>query len=248
LDVGDDAYGPYWPGDDVVDWFGVSVYWKGASYPYVRNDAVASNIVFDQLNQVLGGGQSTYQFAASRNLPIAFPEYGGSYSPAYPGASNLDTKQGMWRQTFSPEAKSRMPSVKLANWFDYYKFEDDSWRDFTVTNETSIGVLGPALKADFDSYPGVLYRSQMALDPSNPGCGCFGYKADGSALTSGLVDQAALTTRVAAVEPTATVSATATPKSGAVKLGAGMNKGGLLEKVLYAGLGVLGGLVWLVGM
>ncbi|KAJ3414371.1 hypothetical protein HDV05_006645 [Chytridiales sp. JEL 0842] len=234
LDTGDDPYGPYWPGDDVVDWFGASTYFKGSyitfgtGYPYVRNDQVPDNQIYNQFTAVLGNGMSTYQFAASKNLPIAYPEYGGSFSPAYPGVSNLQTKQGMWRQTYSPQAKAQLPRVKLANWFDYFKYEDDSWRDFTVTNETTIGVLGPALKADFDSYPNILYSAQMAFSSSDPNCGCFGYRADGSAQTAatpsgGAVSNATTTSAVesAVVTPASTsgVAATTTAAAGAKSAG-----------------------------
>jgi hypothetical protein len=72
--------------------------------------------------------------------------------------------------------------VSQASWFDYYKYEDDNWRDFTISNASTIGILGTALKADLDSYTGILYSAQMTLDPANPNCGCFKYAADGSAL------------------------------------------------------------------
>ena len=65
------------------------------------------------MKQLLGGGLSTLQFAESHKLPIGFPEMAGSYSPAYPGVSNLDTKRGMWQQTFGPRGRELMPSVKL---------------------------------------------------------------------------------------------------------------------------------------
>jgi hypothetical protein len=157
-----------------VDWFGVSVYWKGANYPYVRNDAVDSSVIGKTLSAKLGGGISTYDFATSHNLPIAFPEFGASYSPDYPGVSNLETKQGMWQQTFSDNAKAAMPSIKLAAWFDYYKYEDDGWRDFTISNYSTVGQLGPALLRDLQSYKGPVYAQGLGLHSKENGtCGCF---------------------------------------------------------------------------
>ncbi|WP_447646000.1 hypothetical protein [Nocardioides zeae] len=38
LDEGDDPYGPYWPGDDVVDWVGLTLYHFGPDRGRVDND------------------------------------------------------------------------------------------------------------------------------------------------------------------------------------------------------------------
>jgi hypothetical protein len=62
---------------------------------------------------VYGGGQSTYEFARAKNLPVAMPEMGASFSPTYGGVSNLETKQGIWRQIFATETRSRFPYLKL---------------------------------------------------------------------------------------------------------------------------------------
>eukprot|EP00897_Mesotaenium_endlicherianum_P001838 jgi/Mesen1/1682/ME000137S00597 len=38
LDMYDDMYAPYYPGDDAVDWVGMTLFWWGATYPFGRND------------------------------------------------------------------------------------------------------------------------------------------------------------------------------------------------------------------
>ena len=37
LTMADDPYGPYYPGDDAVDWVGMSLYHWGSSYPWGAN-------------------------------------------------------------------------------------------------------------------------------------------------------------------------------------------------------------------
>ena len=35
--MADDPYGPFYPGDDAVDWVGLTLYQWGSGYPYGRN-------------------------------------------------------------------------------------------------------------------------------------------------------------------------------------------------------------------
>ncbi|KAJ3299522.1 hypothetical protein HK104_008618 [Borealophlyctis nickersoniae] len=37
IDTSDDPYSPYYPGDDLVDWVGMSLYWYGPIWPWVNN-------------------------------------------------------------------------------------------------------------------------------------------------------------------------------------------------------------------
>ena len=43
FDKFDDPYGPYYPGDDVVDWVGVTVYYWGLLYPFGENQLPQDN-------------------------------------------------------------------------------------------------------------------------------------------------------------------------------------------------------------
>ncbi|KAJ3076668.1 hypothetical protein HK102_005379 [Quaeritorhiza haematococci] len=183
----DDPYTPYWPGDDYVQWFGVSIYWKG-NYPYTENLEVPPNLITRQLTTVLGGGLSTYQFAERRNLPIVIPEMAGSYGIGNPGVSRTLVKQGFWQQVFGNEAHAAFPLLKMALWFDYLKFEDRALRDFTLTNTTTFAEIGSLFKADFQSYPHVLYASNLTLSSNNnEQCGCFKYNAERKALEASAV-------------------------------------------------------------
>ena len=45
LDRGDDPYRPYYPGDDFVDWIGMSIYHYGSSWPWHDNVVPPANAV-----------------------------------------------------------------------------------------------------------------------------------------------------------------------------------------------------------
>jgi hypothetical protein len=154
----------------------------------------SAQMVRGDLFKVIGGNISTYGFATSRNLPLAFPEFGGDFSPEYDDGiiTNLQTKQGMWQQAYSDSAKSVLPALKLAAWFDYYKHEDDGWRDFTISNYSTVGQLGPALLRDLQSYKGPVYAQGVGLhSDEGRACGCLIKTLKSSAVTTTSVDKTA---------------------------------------------------------
>ncbi|KAJ1548912.1 hypothetical protein HK096_000955, partial [Nowakowskiella sp. JEL0078] len=186
IDTGDDPYTPYYPGNEYVDWWGASMYWKGDTITI--NSASPSGYISTQLNEVLGGNVSSYQFAKQRNLPIIFPEMAGSYCAQNNGSTNLQTKQQFWRDVFGPATRAEFPLLKMALWFDYSKFEDNAQRDFTISNlnntlpdgKSSLNLVGPYFKSDLANYSSVIYSTNLMMSGSG-NCGCFRYSATGSA-------------------------------------------------------------------
>ncbi|KAJ1565736.1 hypothetical protein HK096_010982 [Nowakowskiella sp. JEL0078] len=181
VDVGDDPYMPYYPGDQYVDWFGLSVYWKGTNDTV--NSASPAGYLSGLLNLQLGGNISTYEFARQRNLPIIIPETAGSFCPDHLGVTNLQTKQQFWTDLFGPSLRTQFPLLKMALWFDYSKYEDVAERDFSISNHNathptteSISQVAPQFKQDLKSFTSVVYSNNMAL-ASDGSCGCFGVGA-----------------------------------------------------------------------
>ncbi|KAJ1558191.1 hypothetical protein HK096_003057 [Nowakowskiella sp. JEL0078] len=181
IDAGDDPYTPYYPGDQYVDWWGASMYYKGA-YPYTVNSATPAGFIASQLNEVLGGNVSSYEFARRRNLPIIFPEMAGSYCAQHNGSTNLATKQQFWRDAFGPETRILFPLLKMD--------EDGAQRDFSISNlnstlptgQSSINLVAPSFKQDIATYKSLIYASNLTLSGSG-NCGCFRYNAAGAALS-----------------------------------------------------------------
>ncbi|KAI8804288.1 glycoside hydrolase superfamily [Cladochytrium replicatum] len=175
LDTNDDPYTPYYPGDEYVDWFGCSTYWKG-EYPYNNNQVVPDNFILGQMSQVLGGGLSTLQWAQRRNLPIIFPEMAGSFTAANPGVPNIQTKQKFWQQIYSPAGQAVLPGLKAGLWFDYVKFEDNALRDFSISSNRNgtLAQVAPSFKSDLGGYgTGVVWAANMAMPSAGAACGCF---------------------------------------------------------------------------
>ncbi len=137
LDQKDDPYAPYYPGDDVVDWVGVSLYHWGNLYPWYENEISDNNKFVSQLTgRFIGDGgdneQSTpnfyYLYSESKNKPFAITETAALYLPnesdSSPELERL-VKQLWWRQIFSPEVNQIFPNIKMVNWFEWRKSESE---------------------------------------------------------------------------------------------------------------------------
>jgi beta-mannanase len=56
VDSNDDPFSPYYPGDDWVDWVGLSVYWFGPKWPWEDNESPTAGY----FERVLSGGDSSF--------------------------------------------------------------------------------------------------------------------------------------------------------------------------------------------
>jgi Glycosyl hydrolase family 26 len=131
LTMNDDPYGPYYPGDQYVDWVGISLYHWGNHHPWGNNDITEP----DKFSEMLTG---TYSGTAGDDLPIpdfyhvygeehhhpvAIVETAAIFTPSRHGESELSVKQAWWKQVFSDETRKRFPKLKMINWFEWRKFE-----------------------------------------------------------------------------------------------------------------------------
>lgn len=132
LTMSDDSYAPYYPGDDVVDWAGISLYHWGNQRPWGDNDRLVEDRKFDEmLTGAYAGtaGNDTsvpdfyHVYGELHHKPIAIPETAAIYTPSRGGADELDIKQAWWRQVFSDSFARKFPKVKMINWFEWQKEE-----------------------------------------------------------------------------------------------------------------------------
>lgn len=156
LSMDDDPYGPYWPGDDAVDWVGLTLYHFGDVYPWGENEVPAAG----KLGAKITGTYKTglvdetavpdfyASYAVAHAKPFAISETAAFYNTARTdGASALDIKSAWWKQLFDPGFAARFPLMKLAMWFEYTKVETEptnqviDWR----------GTADPAILAPFRS-------------------------------------------------------------------------------------------------
>jgi len=144
LDMNDDMYTPYYPGDDAVDWVGMSVYHWGQSYPWIENELPEARNFTDQITgnyNGLNGNQlavpdfySMFCNDGVHNKPMAIPETAAFYNTEQGGASELAIKQAWWHQVFNHSGDTNdaldisvhFPKIKMINWFDIQKNEAEA--------------------------------------------------------------------------------------------------------------------------
>jgi hypothetical protein len=133
LDMNDDPYSPYYPGDEYVDWVGMSLYHWGNVYPWGENEVPENGVFIDSLtgnyHGLNGDERATPDFydlfAIGHGKPLAITETAALYNPAVSGFSEIDIKLAWWRQVFSAEVFERFPKLKMINWFEWRKIEPE---------------------------------------------------------------------------------------------------------------------------
>ena len=134
LDPGDDPYAPYYPGDDAVDWIGVSLYHWGLAYPWGENEMPPRG-AFEALMRgtdpgtTAGGAGSPDLYAVyadGHDKPMAIVETAILYDPAAPqGPSERELKSAWFRQVFSTTTQREFPRIAMVNWFEWRKMESE---------------------------------------------------------------------------------------------------------------------------
>ena len=157
-DARDDPYTPFYPGDDYVDWVGFSLYHYGREWPWVTNDVPMPGKAEAILTGKPGwGNYNFYEMfcgsgaggnPASRSQgskPFMVTETGSTIHmavgpttatartvPANGDAqSRVPIKQGWWRQLVNSTFLEQYPKIKGISTFEFIKYEETSWRDFT---------------------------------------------------------------------------------------------------------------------
>ncbi|KAJ3111945.1 hypothetical protein HDU96_005121 [Phlyctochytrium bullatum] len=159
LDQSGDSFSDYYPGDDVVDWVGLSVYWKGARgrYPWIVSRAAPIAFVAEVIDG-LGNEGNNYSFynnfAVSKGKPFMITEGGGAYHVDCkgPGADTFipcatETDRSTPSMSFynsvlfSRAFRASYPLVKMVHMFEFQKEESDGGysiiRDFRATTDNA---------------------------------------------------------------------------------------------------------------
>lgn len=129
----DDPYAPYYPGDDAVDWVGMSLYHWGDAYPWGADVVPEPTKFADQLTGSYVGAAGdesalpdfAADYAQTRGKPLAIPETAAFVTAGADAGTALAVKQAWWRQVLSDQVRERVPALRLVNWFDWDKFESE---------------------------------------------------------------------------------------------------------------------------
>ncbi|KAH9443658.1 hypothetical protein KEM48_009771 [Puccinia striiformis f. sp. tritici PST-130] len=149
LDKGDDPYTPYYPGDDYVDWIGISVYFKQFSrnVNWAQPPGFCADILtgIETQSRVNTGFDWYNQYCASKpNKACLIAESGAAYhSDVAGGATELSIKQAWWQDCMTNTTfLQAFPRIKLHMHFEFQKVEADigppDVRDYRLTNKTEI--------------------------------------------------------------------------------------------------------------
>jgi hypothetical protein len=103
--VDDDAYSPYYPGDEVVDWVGLTAYHDETGAGAARNTVPAPGAFAALLGPATATGPPAEEdfyaaYAAARDKPLMV-ETAAFYSPEAEGAPEKEVKGNWWEQVLA---------------------------------------------------------------------------------------------------------------------------------------------------
>ncbi len=148
LSMQDDPYAPFYPGDDAVDWVGMSIYHWGAVYPWGENELPEAGKFIAQLTGEYNGAGGDERdlpdfyagYADGHGKPLAITETAAFYAPGVEGDAQLEIKRMWWQQVLAENLPSAFPQLKLIDWFEWRKFESEIGGevDWTVTRDAEV--------------------------------------------------------------------------------------------------------------
>ncbi len=129
----DDPYAPYWPGDDAVDWVGMSIYHWGVAYPWGENELPSDGKFRNLLTgQVIGAHDGEVQvpdfyatYAEGHGKPMGVFETAALFNPTAPGPDEAAIKSAWWAQVTDPALRTTFPRLAMLNWFEWSKDEPE---------------------------------------------------------------------------------------------------------------------------
>ncbi|KAJ3032569.1 hypothetical protein HDV00_007395 [Rhizophlyctis rosea] len=161
VDSKDDPYTPYYPGDQYVDWIGVSAYYYGPGPPGGWNNSPGPNVLPDKglIETIITTQPSSYnlyQMSLDRNKPFMISETSAPYHmDSDPGPGELALKQAWWREVYNADFLRKYPNIRAINWFEYTKKEYGENRDFTLMKSKAVR---QAFSQDISNTPGGLWK------------------------------------------------------------------------------------------
>ncbi|MHA7189578.1 glycoside hydrolase family 26 protein [Arthrobacter sp. MDT2-16] len=148
----DDPYAPYYPGDDVVDWVGMSLYHWGNTYPWSESEMPEEGKFIDQLTGTYNGTNGNDSmlpdfyaaYGVGHGKPVAIPETASLVQDDIGELRSLNIKRAWWEQVFDPTVHERFPQLQMVNWFEWNKMEPEVGAavDWTVLKD-------PAIRSEF---------------------------------------------------------------------------------------------------
>ena len=148
LTMNDDPYAPYYPGDEYVDWVGMTLLHWGGAYPWGENEVPEPDKFVQQLQgrHVGANGDESYlpnfheTYVVATGKPLMVLTSALVNTEIHDGASALDIKQGWWRQVFGA-ARNQIPELALVEWFERSRNEPEAGNaliDWTIAEDEAV--------------------------------------------------------------------------------------------------------------
>ncbi|KAI8614309.1 glycoside hydrolase superfamily [Chytriomyces sp. MP71] len=263
LTIMDDPFTPYYPGDDFVDWFGMSVYWKGdptTQYPLHDNSVPPANYWEQIVQNTDATGNPAFPFYSmfpqKHNKPLVMSEGGSAFAltqqgdntPLAAGVGQVAFEQGFWQSYLNTDFFAKFPKAKMFINFEFEKVHEDPapgqangiTRDYRITQNPDVLA---AFRADIKALSTSMQWSahfSSGLDPLSIGGGtssAFGNANSAGGATNGLGGSTAsgsgINGDVASDTSSDGSSSSSTSKTGAI---AGGVIGGLIVVVGAGGI------------
>ena len=180
IDVNDDPYSPYYPGNEYVDWVGLSLYY------YADDDSTINQPIPPTyfVDHMIGSGPSIAgsdgnifvgkpdrnfydTYVARNNKPLIIPE---TAVPWHPARANINggipiaqLKKSWWDQVFDPNTLSRFPLMKGIVKFEEVKvcFSSQNTCDFRILHDEDVR---QTFISDITKMSNLIYATQIGFD------------------------------------------------------------------------------------
>ncbi|BGP12272.1 hypothetical protein JCM10213_000033 [Rhodosporidiobolus nylandii] len=176
LDADDDSLAPYYPGDDVVDWIGLSIYYKGIpsdTQNTVQEDGYCVKVM-NGTNPPDGKNITNWYEDFCKAKPdkaCMFAEAGAAYHTEDDGTADQAQLQQAWLKdcVTNTSMYADFPRLKMYMHFEYNKSESanngqDDIRDYRMTNNTAVL---DELKLDLQSAGDLFSWAQSRAPPTS---------------------------------------------------------------------------------
>jgi hypothetical protein len=125
----DDPYAPYWPGDEAVDWVGMSLYHWGLVHPWGENEMPADG----SFRALISGGSEAAPalpdfyatYADGHRKPMGIFETAALFNPSEEGPDEAALKRAWWEQVTDAGIRASFPRLAMLNWFEWRKDEPE---------------------------------------------------------------------------------------------------------------------------
>ncbi len=168
LQAGDDPYAPFYPGDEAVDWVGITLYHWGTMYPWLYNTIPEARKFADLITGNYNGPNGDQRvapdfyaaWAEGHGKPMMISETAAYFRPGItnqpltgtPPQQSHDERviKAAWMDqvfhtggdtTNALDVATNFPLIKAVNWFNHYKRESEAandWINWTVISNASV--------------------------------------------------------------------------------------------------------------